>query len=106
MAATPALTSEELDALRKFDTCIVANAIETFHVRFRNTRFTDGKTRCMFPEAPTMVGYAVTGRLGSGESPIADDSFHDRGDLWTSHPRISRSSNLVAAGYWRKTWAR
>jgi regulator of RNase E activity RraA len=30
-----------------------------------------------------MVGYAVTGRLRSGDPPIAGSFFHDRGDLWT-----------------------
>jgi regulator of RNase E activity RraA len=83
MAGKPALTAQELDALRKFDTCMIANAIETFHVRLRNTGFTDGKTRCMFPEMSSMVGYAVTGRMRSGDPPIAGDSFHDRADLWT-----------------------
>lgn len=83
MAGKPALTAQELDALRKFDTCMIANAIETFHVRLRNTGFTDGKTRCMFPEMSSMVGYAVTGRMRSGDPPIAADSFHDRADLWT-----------------------
>ena len=82
MASTPLLTEEELSALRQFDTCTIANAVETFNVRLRNTGFTDGKIRCMFPDAPLMVGYAVTGRLRSGAPPIAG-SFRDRGDLWT-----------------------
>ena len=82
MTGTPALTSQELNALREFDTCMIANAIETFHVRLRNTGFTDGKTQCRFPEMSPMVGYAVTGRLRSGDPPIAGESFHDRADLW------------------------
>ena len=83
MASAPLLTEEELSSLRQFDTCMIANAIETFHVRLRNTGFTDGKVRCMFLEAPPMVGYAVTARLRSGDPPIAGSSFRDRGDLWT-----------------------
>lgn len=83
MASAPLLTEEELDALRQFDTCMVANAIEKFNVRLRNTGFTDGKIRCMFPEFPPMVGYAVTGRLRSGDPPIAGAYFRDRGDLWS-----------------------
>lgn len=83
MASGPLLTEEELSSLRQFDTCMIANAIETFHIRLRNTGFTDGKVRCMFPEAPPMVGYAVTARLRSGEPPIAGSSFRDRGDLWS-----------------------
>ena len=93
MASTPLLTEAELNALRQFDTCMIANAIEKFNVRLRNAGFTDGKIRCMFPDAPPMVGYAVTGRLRSGDPPIAGVFFRDRADLWsrileTQGPRI------------------
>ena len=93
MAGAPFLTEEQLDALRQFDTCMIANAIEKFNVRLRNTGFTNGKIHCMFPEKPPAVGYAVTGRLRSGDPPIAGSSFRDRGDLWnqileTPAPRI------------------
>ena len=93
MASAPLLTAEELEALRQFDTCMIANAIEKFQIRLRNTGFTNGKVRCMFPEAPPLVGYAVTGRLRSGDPPIAGAFFRDRGDLWsrildTPAPRI------------------
>jgi regulator of RNase E activity RraA len=82
MASAPLLTEEELTSFRQFDTCMIANAIETFHVRLRNTGFTNGRVRCMFPDARPMVGYAVTARLRSGDPPIAVAVFHDRGDLW------------------------
>jgi len=83
MVSAPLLTEKELDTLRQFDTCMIANAIEKFNVRLRNTGFTNGKVRCMFPDAPPLVGYAVTGRLRSGDPPIAGPFFRDRGDLWT-----------------------
>jgi len=82
MDSTPLLTEAELDSLRQFNTCMVANAIETFSVRLRNTGFTDGKLRCIFTDQPPMVGYAVTARLRTGEPPISGNHFHDRGDLW------------------------
>ena len=93
MASAPWLTEEELNALRQFDTCMTANAIEKFNVRLRNTGFTNGNVRCIFPDGPPMVGYAVTGRLRSGDPPIAGAFFRDRGDLWsrileTPAPRI------------------
>jgi regulator of RNase E activity RraA len=78
------LTEEELDSLRQFDTCMIANAIESFNVRLRNTGFVDGSIRCMFDDAPPMVGYAVTARLRSGEPPIGGGTFHDRADFWNS----------------------
>ncbi len=84
MPVAPLLTEEELDALRQFDTCMVANAIESFNVRLRNTGFTDARVRCMFEDAPPMVGYAATARLRSGEPPIGGGTFHDRADFWNT----------------------
>jgi 4-hydroxy-4-methyl-2-oxoglutarate aldolase len=84
MAVVPFLTEQELDALREFDTCTISNAIETFQLRLRNTGFTDARIRCMFNDAPPMVGYAATARLRSGEAPIAGSAFHDRTDWWNS----------------------
>lgn len=93
MAALPALSEEQLNALRQFNTCMVANAVETFNLRLRNTGFTDGTVGCMFPEAPPMVGYAVTAKLRSGEPPMKGGTFHDRSDLWSAilaapYPRV------------------
>jgi len=82
MAVAPLLSEEELYALRQFDTCMVANAVERFNLRLRNTGFTDGSIGCMFPDAPPMVGYAATGRLQSGEPPIRGGTFQDRTDFW------------------------
>lgn len=69
------LTDEELDDLRQIDTCMVANAVETFNLRLHNTGFTDASIRCMFEDAPPMVGYAVTARLRSGEPPMVGHKF-------------------------------
>jgi len=81
MAVPPLLTTEVLNALRRFDTCMIANAVETFNIRLHNTGFTAGTIRCMFPDEPPMVAYAVTARLRSGEPPIAG-TFRDRTDFW------------------------
>lgn len=83
MAGAPLLAEEELNALRQFDTCMIANAIEKFNVRLRNTGFTNGKVRCMFPEMSPTVGYALTGRMRSGSPPIAGAYYQDRGELWS-----------------------
>jgi 4-hydroxy-4-methyl-2-oxoglutarate aldolase len=82
--ASQHLTDEELDALRQFDTCVVANAVEKFNLRLRNTGFTGAGIRCVFPDAPLMIGYAVTARLRCGEPPMRGGVFHDRSDLWNS----------------------
>lgn len=93
MAVTPLLTEKELDELRQFDSCMIANAVETFNIRLRNTGFSDASIRCMFPDAPPVVGYAATARLRSGEPPIGGGTFRDRADFWnrileTPSPRI------------------
>lgn len=95
MAVAPLLTGEELDALRLFDTCMVANAVETFNVRLHNTGFTNASIRCMFEDAPPMVGYAVTARLRSGTPPIVGGIFRDRADFWNGILEIPSPRILV-----------
>jgi len=95
MANPPSLTEADLDALRRFDTCTVSNAIETFYARLRNTGFTDGSIRCIFQETSPMVGYAVTARFRGGEPPIVGGSFHDREGFWKSVLAIPAPRILV-----------
>jgi 4-hydroxy-4-methyl-2-oxoglutarate aldolase len=95
MRVAPLLTEEELDTLRQFDTCTVADAIESFHVRLCNTGFADASVRCMFPDAPPMVGYAATARLRSGEPPIVGGTFRDRADFWNSILEVPTPRILV-----------
>jgi regulator of RNase E activity RraA len=95
MALAPLLTEGQLDALRQFDTCMVANAIETFNVRLHNTGFTNAGIRCIFEDAPPIMGYAATARLRSGEPPIVGNAFHDRADFWNSILQIPSPRILV-----------
>jgi|SRR5580658_1364682 4-hydroxy-4-methyl-2-oxoglutarate aldolase len=95
MAIESLLTEEDLDALRRFDTCMVSNAIETFDARLRNTGFAGAAIHCIFKDAPPMVGYAATARLRSGEPPIVSGSFHDRADFWNSILKIPAPRILV-----------
>src|ERR1700692_4874788 len=95
MAVALVLTEGELDALRQFDTCMVANAVETFNVRLHNAGFTNASIQCMFEDAPPMVGYAATARLRSGQPPMVGSSFRDRGDFWNSILEIPAPRILV-----------
>ena len=95
MALAPLVTEGELDALRQFDTCMIANAVETFNVRLHNTGFTDASIRCMFEDAPPMVGYAATARLRSGDPPMVGSTFHERGDFWNAILHIPAPRILV-----------
>lgn len=68
------LTPDQIDALRRIDSPTIANAIETFKVRPRVQGYVGFDIRCIFPDLPPSVGYAVTctvdstteGRVGIG----------------------------------------
>jgi len=95
MALAPLLAEEDLDGLRQFDTCMIANAVETFNLRLRNTGFSDASIRCIFPDAPPLVGYAATARLRCGEPPIGGGTFRDRADFWNRILEIPAPRILV-----------
>ncbi len=73
---------ELIQSLARLDSCTVANAIETFDVRLRNTGFTDSRVRCIFGELPPVVGYAATARVRTSEPPMEGSSYFDRTDWW------------------------
>lgn len=54
------LTPDQIDHLRRIDSPTIANAIETFDVRPRVAGYVGMDIRCVFPELPPTVGYAVT----------------------------------------------
>jgi 4-hydroxy-4-methyl-2-oxoglutarate aldolase len=64
-----------LEALRQLDSRSVANAIETFGVRLRNTGFSDSSLHCLFEHEPPMVGYAATLRIRTAEPPMEGESY-------------------------------
>ena len=74
----------ELEKLRRLDSCSVANAIETFDMRLRNTGFTDSTVRCIFEDFPPIVGYAATVRIRSTDPPMEGDKYYYRLD-WLDH---------------------
>ena len=95
MAAENSITSETLEALRRFDTCMIANAIETFDVRLRNAGYTDSSIHCMFKDRTPMVGYAATARLRASEPPIVGSGFREPSELWSSILQIPAPRVLV-----------
>jgi 4-hydroxy-4-methyl-2-oxoglutarate aldolase len=54
------LTPAQLDELRRIDSPTIANAIETFEIRPRVSGYVGHDIRCIFPDLPPTVGYAVT----------------------------------------------
>lgn len=56
----PILSAEQIDALRRYNTPTIANAIEVFDVRPRHVGFLPHRIRCLLPSVGPIVGYAVT----------------------------------------------
>jgi regulator of RNase E activity RraA len=73
-----------LEELRKLDSCSVANAIEKFGVRLRNSGFTDSSVRCIFEDFPPLLGYAATVRIRTADPPMEGDSYYYGLD-WLDH---------------------
>lgn len=76
------LSTAQLEALRRFDTCIVANAIETFNVRLRDTGFADATVRSIFPKLPPLVGFAATVRIRYSGPPVDGRVAVERTAWW------------------------
>ena len=76
------LTIDQIEQLKAFETCLVADAIESFGVRLRNEGFAIGGFRCLFKNLPPTVGYAATCKLRSADPPIVGSRYEERTDLW------------------------
>ncbi len=76
------LTLGELEAIRGFDTCTLANAIELLGVRLRNEGYTNPGLRCVTGGGARILGYAVTSRVKTSNPPVTGLSYYDRSDWW------------------------
>jgi len=76
------LGPEELEQFRRLSTCMVASAIERFHVRLPNAGFSDSRVRCIFPDLPTVVGYAATARIRTSTPPMEGHRYYFRTSWW------------------------
>ncbi len=85
MAAT--LSFEQLSALRRIDSPTIANAIETFKVRPRVAGYVGYDIRCIFPELPPTVGYAVTCTVDSTTEGRQGIGFQKLYELLTNAPK-------------------
>ena len=90
------------DAIRQFDTCTIANAIEHFRVRLRNEGFTRPGLQCVTGGSPRILGYAATCRVRSADPPMSGNAYVDRTDWWETIgllpvPRIAVFQDLDAA---------
>jgi 4-hydroxy-4-methyl-2-oxoglutarate aldolase len=73
--AYDSLDPRVLEALKRYDSPTLSNAIETFDVRPRDEGFASMDIRCMFPELGVMVGYAATATIRAvGDGQRVDHS--------------------------------
>jgi len=82
------LQEELLAAIRHFDTCTIANAIERFGVRLRNEGFTRPGLHCLTGDSPRLAGYAATFKIRSSDPPMVGTSYFDRTDWWAEIGRL------------------
>ena len=70
------LSAEQIEALKKYNTPTIANAIEVFNLRPRHVGFLPHAIRCLLPEVGPIVGYAVTSQTRAlpheGDDPPPD----------------------------------
>lgn len=76
------MTSSQLQAIQKFDTCRIANAIETLGVRLRNEGFTRPGLKSLGGYSVSAIGFAVTARFRSSEIPFMGRHYSERTDWW------------------------
>jgi 4-hydroxy-4-methyl-2-oxoglutarate aldolase len=101
------LTAQEIEALRRFNSPTIANAVETFKVRSNLEGVTDSRLRCLYPRLGPVVGYACTAVIISNE-PAPRQRRVSRRDYWEyvqsfPGPRLSVVQDLspVPGGaYW------
>jgi 4-hydroxy-4-methyl-2-oxoglutarate aldolase len=77
-----------LAAIRRFDTCTVANAIERFGVRLRNEGFTRPGLQCLTSDSSRLIGYAATFKIRSADPPMVGTAYFDRTDWWAEIERL------------------
>jgi regulator of RNase E activity RraA len=96
--STPALLSlAELDALRRYNTPTISNAIELFDVRPRHLGFLPHTIRCLLPDLGPIIGYAVTSKTRAA----VPDSGEKRIDLLPDYLRYvaAQPGPKIAVGW-------
>ena len=89
------LTIEQIQELKTFETCLIADAIESFGVRLRNEGFATAGFRCLFKNFPPLVGYAATCKVRSADPPIVGSRYEERTDWWKHIGSISAPRVVV-----------
>jgi regulator of RNase E activity RraA len=89
------MTEEHIQLLRDFDTCVIADAIDSLGVRLRNEGIATGGFRCLFKSLPPMVGYAATCTVRSADPPMLGCRYVERIDWWQHISRTPAPTVVV-----------
>lgn len=81
------LSYEQLSALRRIDSPTISNAVETFQVRPRVSGYAGYDIRCIFPDLPPMVGYAVTCTVDSTTESRQGIGFNKLYEILVNAPK-------------------
>jgi hypothetical protein len=77
------ISSKDVEALRRFDSCTLSNAIELLNLRPRNEGYMRGHVApCIFARIPPVVGFAVTGKMRSASQPVDGHYYYDHIEWW------------------------
>jgi regulator of RNase E activity RraA len=91
----PAVTSADLELLRKYDTPTICNMIELFDVRPRTAGYMDGRIQACYPKLPPMVGYACTATFRSAAPPQAGNVYSGLADQTAALSEMSGPGVIV-----------
>jgi regulator of RNase E activity RraA len=78
----------DLELIRQFDTCTVANAVEHFRIRMRNEGFTQPGLRSFAEGEAKLLGYAVTSRIRFSNPSVTGLPYLERTDWWSAVDRF------------------
>src|SRR5438132_12442484 len=81
------LSFEQISALCRIDSPTISHAIERFKVRPRVSGYVGYDIRCIFPELPPTVGYAVTCTVDSTTEGRQGIGFQRLYELLTNAPK-------------------
>ena len=77
------LTESQLEALKQFDTCTLADALEKFDIRPRNQGFTRPGLHSLNGDFGTVAGYAATALVKSSDPPVLGHFYFESNEFWT-----------------------
>lgn len=88
------VTADQIEALRRHDSCTLATAIDSLKIRLRNEGYTNPSVRCMTPRSVPMVGHAVTLKIRCSNPQAEGHAYMDRDD-WLDYLRSVPAPRVV-----------